>query len=42
MHVYANGILPNNSYDKHSVTVRNTTSFLQDRMTPCGSSNTGS
>lgn len=33
MHVYANGILPNNSYDKHSVTVRNTTSFLQDRMT---------
>lgn len=34
MHVYANGILPNNSYDKYSVTVRNTTSFLQDRMTP--------
>lgn len=33
MHVYANGILPNNSYDKYSVTVRNTTSFLQDRMT---------
>ena len=33
MHVYANGILPNNSYDKHSVSVRNTTSFLQDRMT---------
>ena len=33
MHVYANGILPNNSYDKDSVTVRNTTSFLQDRMT---------
>ena len=33
MHVYANGILPNNSYDKYSVTIRNTTSFLQDRMT---------
>ena len=33
MHVYANGVLPNNSYDKYSVTVRNTTSFLQDRMT---------
>lgn len=33
MHVYANGILPNNSYDKYSVTVRNTTSFLQERMT---------
>ena len=33
MHVYANGVLPNNSYDKSSVTVRNTTSFLQDRMT---------
>lgn len=33
MHVYANGIIPNNSYDKYSVTIRNTTSFLQDRIT---------
>lgn len=33
MHVYANGIIPNNTYDKYSVTVRNTTSFLNERMT---------
>lgn len=33
MHVYANGIIPNNTYDKYSITLRNTTSFLNDRMT---------
>ena len=29
----AKGILPNNKYDRYNFTFRNTTSFLQDRMT---------
>lgn len=29
----ANGIIPNNSYDRYNFTFRNTTSFLNDKMT---------
>ncbi len=31
--VNSRGIVPNNSYDRYNFTVRNTTSFLKDRMT---------